>query len=207
MAWTTGARNTFPALPPADALPESLGEEIARFDDFSTQARDFARKALDLRQKRDRVRADYEAKIGQALVEGSKRLPPDPMVDYDQSIQSLESRAAGALRAAAAIYAQLGDAMVAEKSALVVSSRQRLEARLTDATSALDGLRGLVDSLGDEIALHRWLEAIGPQARHFAVASQERSAIDNGLGQIASALRRVDHELAQQTRDLEAASQ
>jgi hypothetical protein len=202
MPWTQGPRGIFSPLPPAEYLPEEIAAEISRFESFLAESKKLRGEATKMRQNRERMRADYESKIADALVENKTKLPPDPLADYDQSIQSLEARSAGNERAAAQVYARIGDAMIATKRETLLAAADRLDTSTTRVVEALEEIRPLLDDVSADTAYYRWCQRIEHSASGYAAASPESRVIDQTTGALLSMLRGTRAEIAQRRERL-----
>jgi hypothetical protein len=195
MAWTTGPRGIFPTLPPSDRLPEQAREIARDFESYVAQARTLEQKAREKTAEREKIIADYERRIGEAMLEG-KKTPISPLPDHDAAIADLRHRAGGALRAASDRYGALGDVLVAGKAENVAEQSKVVADRVAVCIEAADGLRTLLDDLAAEISILRWLQSLqARQATQYTTATQEGSVFENATGQVGSALRRLRAEL------------
>jgi hypothetical protein len=188
-------RGLFAALPPLERLPESVHEPVTRFDGFVEESQQLRRKALEMRQQRERVARDYEQKLGDAMLAKTKT-PTSPLPDYDASIEDTEHRAAGAMRAAARTYAEMGDMLLADKPAVVAAARGELALKVEQAVDALEALRPALDEVKSSFAYTRWSLQLHPsQPHHYATASAEARVFDESMKHIASTLTALRREL------------
>jgi hypothetical protein len=196
MAWTLGPRGIFPTLPPSERLGEPARAIAVDYERFVSQARDLARQATEKASQRERVAAEYEAKLGQAMLD-KRKMPVNPLPDYYAALADLRHRSAGALRAAADRYAALGRQLADDKETIVSEQRAVVAGKVAEALDTIEALRPVLDELGNEIALLGWYQDLDPrQAKQYATASPERAVFDNAFGQVMSTLRRLRSELA-----------
>jgi hypothetical protein len=196
MAWTQHARGFFPALPPPERLPETARHLAERHQSFIAEEGKLRGQAQEKSQERQQKIRDYEAAIGEAMLAG-KKPPISPIPDFDAALADLQHRSAGAMRAAAQTYAELGDLLCADKPDLIARQEARLRKEAASALSAAEAVRDRLAALSEEIAVWRWYHALHPsRPQHFAVASAESEIFSDGMGRIISALRRLGATIA-----------
>jgi hypothetical protein len=195
MSWSQNERALFAALPPADQLPESARELAERFEHFNSEAQQLRGKALEMKQKRERVGHEYEAKLGQAMLDKAK-LPTNPLPDYDRGIEDTERHAAGAMRAAAIAFAELGDSLVASQHELVTTSCRELAVDVEHAVDAAQTLRAALDTVEARLALVYWLQRIrASNPVGYAPMTHESKVLDETYGRMLSVLRTLRRDL------------
>jgi hypothetical protein len=197
MAWNTTGRGTFLSLPPK--LPERvqpLADEFARFE---AEASELRRKAEQMRARRAKVAREYEAALAEAMVAKKKTLPISPMPDYDAAVEDVDHRAAAAFRAAATVYARIGQALGQSKAEDTVALAAELDGQLSRAEAMLGELAPLLDETTLTLALLRWHSWLDPnRASNFKPASKERKTMDQAVAGVVSVLRQLRASLDRQ---------
>jgi hypothetical protein len=194
MAWHTNQRGFFTGLPPV--LPESVTPLLDDFTRFNEVSLSLAKQATEMRAKREQVSRDHEAAIAEAMLAGSKKEPLSPLPDWDRAIEDLDHRAAGARRAAAERYAEIGRALIASRDEDLHTLESELVTLVAAALDGVEALRPQLDAVTEALARHRWHEEVThSRVPGWAPGTGEGKVMGDALGQIISSLRRINADL------------